>query len=266
VEIPVQRWHEAIYQRKSVRSYTNQAPTSQMLKELEEVARQMKSVCPVARAVVAPEAPKGLFKGILGSYGAVHGAPACVLFIADTTHRHHQMQLGYLGEAIILEATAMGLATCWIGGLLSASLAKQLAPIRPNEQIIAATPLGYPDVARGGGQLIKSLARSNTRKELTEICQPAPEQWPDWGRSGLEAVRVAPSAVNRQPWFFTWSDGQVTVAPSKVLETGMLTRRLDCGIAMLHFQVGAAHAGMPGIWEWEDEGPAIGTFRPRVLA
>lgn len=262
MDIPVERWHEAIYQRKSIRSYTAQAPTDQMLQGLREVADQMRSVCPAARAVVVPNAPKKIFKGIIGSYGGVHGAPACAVFIADTAHRHHQMQLGYLGEAIILEATALGLATCWIGGFFSASLAKQLAPIRPEERIIAVTPLGYPDVVRWDEKLIKSAARSNTRKSLAEICQPAPEEWPSWGRSGLEAARLAPSALNRQPWRFTWQNEEVTIAPNKALETGILTRRLDCGIAMLHFQVGAAHAGTPGEWVWEDEGPAIGTFRP----
>ncbi|HHT28575.1 MAG TPA: nitroreductase [Firmicutes bacterium] len=261
MEIPVQRWYEAIYQRKSVRNYTVQTPSAEALQGLQEVADQMRDACPAARAVVVHDAPKAMFKGILGSYGGVQGAPACVLFIADTEHRHHQMQLGYLGEAVILEATALGLGTCWIGGFFSANLAKQLTPIRPEERIIAVTPLGYPAIVRWDEKLLKSAARSNTRKPLAEICQPEPEQWPDWGRSGLAAARTAPSALNRQPWRFTLQDGTVSIAPNKALETGVLTRRLDCGIAMLHFQVGAAHAGAYGTWVWEDEGPAIGTFQ-----
>jgi hypothetical protein len=72
---------------------------------------------------------------------------------------------------------------------------------------------------------------------------------------------LAPSAVNRQPWHFAWENATVQLDAGKGVEVGSVSRRLDCGIAMLHFRIGAAQAGMIGVWEWA-ESPLVGIFRP----
>lgn len=53
------------------------------------------------------------------------------------------------------------------------------------------------------------IAASHRRKPVGDIYDgPPPEPWLD---AALEAARLAPSAVNRQSWRFTWSDGGLTV-------------------------------------------------------
>jgi len=59
---------------------------------------------------------------------------------------------------------------------------------------------------------------------------------------------VAPSAMHRQPWRFRLEDGALIVASSGV-QTPRLSLRLDCGIAMLHAELGARGAGCDGAWE-----------------
>ena len=64
------------------------------------------------------------------------------------------------------------------------------------------------------------------------------------------AARLAPSAVNRQPWRFVCGDRSISVSLDKKRDTYKISRRLDCGIAMLHLELGARHAGAAGLWTY----------------
>ena len=67
---------------------------------------------------------KDVFRGIVGSYGRIDNAPAYVAFIGDIYSSHVQEAVGYTGEGIILEATALDLGTCWVGGLFPAGISE----------------------------------------------------------------------------------------------------------------------------------------------
>jgi hypothetical protein len=69
-------------------------------------------------------------------------------------------------------------------------------------------------------------------------------------RTALEAARLSPSANNRQPWRFRVGDRSFTVFTDSDKKEWKLSRRLDCGIAMLHFELGARTAGLAGEWEF----------------
>jgi len=76
------------------------------------------------------------------------------------------------------------------------------------------------------------------------------EDWPEWVWSALNDARMAPSAVNRQPWGFrVGAEGITVFVRGRGSEFG-ISRRLDCGIAMLHLEAGAAARGIFGKWEW----------------
>jgi hypothetical protein len=82
---------------------------------------------------------------------------------------------------------------------------------------------------------------------VTGIGEP---QWPKWARTAVEAARLAPSATNRQPWNFNIEHDSITLS---VNNTGMefnVSKRLDCGIAMLHIELGALNCGIQGGWEF----------------
>jgi hypothetical protein len=56
--------------------------------------------------------------------------------------------------------------------------------------------------------------------------------------------------MNRQPWRFQVDRDSITVsADSAVNPTMVVSKRLDCGIAMLHIEIGALSAGVKGGWE-----------------
>ena len=99
------------------------------------------------------------------------------------------------------------------------------------------------------------------RKHLSSMFTGLPEQqWPGWARTAAEAARLAPSATNRQPWSFDIHVDGITVS---VKNTGMefnVSKRLDCGIAMLHIELGALHGGTRGEWEFLKQ-PQVARFK-----
>ena len=85
------------------------------------------------------------------------------------------------------------------------------------------------------------------------------EKMPEWVRVSLEAARLAPSAINRQPWGFNVEDDGITVFVRTSSTEFNVSKRLDCGIAMLHIEVAALSSGVKGNWKLL-ETPRVGRF------
>ena len=76
-----------------------------------------------------------------------------------------------------------------------------------------------------------------------------------WQKEAVLAARLAPSAINQQPWKIVADKTSVSI-----LETTVLYKKyapLDRGICMLHAAVGAAKAGRTGLWKKVDGGYAM---------
>ena len=71
-------------------------------------------------------------------------------------------------EHLILAATDIGLATCWIGGFNHEKV-KKILEIPPRIKIIAMTPLGYPNKENIFEKSKKIFIRNTKRKSLREI-------------------------------------------------------------------------------------------------
>ena len=106
---------------------------------------------------------------------------------------------------------------------------------------------------------MSAVARSRTRRPLETIA-PGVGGWPAWAVEGVEAARLAPSALNRQPWRFELEAGAVVLRVDHPRDTHRIPKRLDCGIAMLHFELGARAAGAPGTWA-PAEAPRVAVYR-----
>ena len=95
------------------------------------------------------------------------------------------------------------------------------------------------------------FGRSHRRRPLDNLVTGlAGPDWPPWIRSALEAARLAPSAVNRQPWRFHVAPDSITVAVNSLKREYGISKRLCCGIAMLHIEVAALNCGINGRWEF----------------
>jgi nitroreductase len=262
-------WYRAISMRRSVRAFTRDPVPEEALARIAALCDGFSPLCAGARAHimrdVRDDAPS-LFTGFLGSIGKIQGPPCAVAFAVDASVPRHLEAAGYLGEGIVLEATAAGLGTCWVAGTFSRTGVLKRLALDPGWSIAgcgiaAITPLGYEDRgARGSVRMIKALSGFHDRKSLEGIASGLPrEKWPHDLDRILEAARWAPSAVNRQPWRFSVDERGVTLAADAAPLSPGSIKRVDCGIAMLHFQVAAQVLGTRGEWRFVDE-PAVARF------
>lgn len=261
MEIPYSRWYPAIPKRRSRRRFDPKRPIEPgSLAALERVCREFRPF-PHARACLVNEPAKDVFKGIAGGYGKVRGAPAFIAFIGDMRSPSVQEKTGYTGEGIILEATALGLNTCWVAGFFRPEAVASLIEIKSHERVLAVTPVGYAGGFESFGEkLMTGFGLTHRRLSLSKLVSSRPvDNPPEWARVSLEAARQAPSAVNRQPWGFEVDGNGITVTVRTGGPELNVAKRLDCGIAMLHIEVAASNSGIRGIWE-PLEAPRVSRF------
>jgi hypothetical protein len=242
-------WYQSIFLRHSERLYSGEPVTEGELSKLEKTCREFRPF-EGARAELVRSPPDDVFKGIVGSYGKVRNAPHYVAFVRNDRVPNADVALGYMGEGIILEATSLGLNTCWVAGFFRPDVVREHIGVSDDESVTAVTPVGY---AKEKCDRIESLRtdhnKPHRRHELSSLVTKGSFPPREWMLKALEAARLAPSAVNRQPWRFLVEKDSVTIIESISTNWfGRISYSLDCGIAMLHLELGALAAGVRGEW------------------
>ena len=262
MDIPFTRWYSIIQSRRSRRHFDPKRPLdASSLADLNRVCREF-TPFPHAREYLVNEPAIDIFKGIIGSYGKISGAPAFIAFIGDMRAPSVQEEVGYTGEGIILEATALGLNTCWVAGFFRPERVNSIVEIKDYERVVAVTPVGY---ARGFESIVERLMTgfglTHKRLPLSKLISGwhVDDSLPEWAKVSLEAARIAPSAVNRQPWEFEVDATGITVLVKARGPEFNVSKRLDCGIAMLHIEVASRNYGIQGEWELL-KAPRVGRF------
>ncbi len=158
---------------------------------------------------------------------------------------HSEEAFGYSFEKLVLYAWSRGIGTTWIGGTMKRELFERAAGLGEDERMYCVTPLGYPakrmsikEIAMRKG--VKADQRMN-RSELffaDDFQSPLPVQ-EEAIETALEMVRLAPSAVNKQPWRIVkkGTDWHFYLKHNKGFGdtgTGDL-QKVDMGIALCHF-------------------------------
>ncbi len=214
-----------------------------------------------ARASLLLDAPPQMFTGwLLGVYGKV-SSPSALVFVGDRRLPDAAARAGYTGEAAVLEATALGFDTCWIGGGVRRGVVASVLGLGAHEHVYSISALGYArERTTMGERATSGMVRARKRRPLDTIA-PGVARWPAWARAGVELARIAPSATNRQPWRFAQADDGVVRISFGGRDTPGISKRLDCGIAMLHFELGAREAGGSGRWELLS-GPDVARWDP----
>ena len=255
IGFPVQ---ETIQQRYSVRTYDP--------KPVDETIRQ--DILAYANTLTNPLGPHTHFQFIdaatsdqgqkLGTYGFIKGAS---LFLGSTIPDEPGAleALGYEFEQLILYMTSLGLGTCWLGGTFNRSAFARAMEIREGDLFPILSPVGYPAIKkRIGEDFFRRALKANQRKPweklffANDFSSPltkkasGPYQYP------LEMLRLAPSAVNLQPWRVLLKDGsyhfllhRTTSEPSGAVDM----QRIDLGIAICHFHLAALESGLAGHFE-----------------
>ena len=208
----------------------------------------------------------------LGTYGFIKGARG---FLVGAVRKGpgDLEDYGYLLEEVILHATALGLGTCWLGGTFTRStFTSRFGGVGRDETIPAVVSIGYP--GDDGSERIREREHGSRRLPADELffagewAEPLGGERADGYGEALEAVRMAPSATNKQPWrilrrgddwhfYLVRTKGYGKGSPwFKLLRIADL-QRVDLGIAMCHFELVARESGGDGRWVVEDPGLAL---------
>ena len=241
-------WLAAVARRMSRRAFDGQPADAGLLDAMDACCRGFRPY-PDARAVLVRAPEVDVFTGILGSYGKVTGSPHLLVFIADERGPFADQHIGFTGEGVVLEATRLGLDTCWIGGFFSADKVRRVIDLAEGERVYSVSPLGYASQSASATEkAMRGMAGAKKRKCIEELAPGIGGAWPGWAVAAVETARLAPSASNRQPWRFRLEDRGLVVTKDSAFEMPKVTKRLDCGIAMLHAELGALASDMLGVW------------------
>lgn len=206
----------------------------------------------------------------MSAYRLFKNARSFVAGIIDKANLYH-MSYGYAMEHVVLKATELGLGTCW-AGYFDPRAIKDIK-VNENQSIPAITLVGYAAEDRTVKEKIARFAiRASKRHDWSKLFFLG-----DFSRGlnaeaagpyaeALELLRLAPSAGNTQPWRILKDGEQHTYHFfKKVVNPSYETKKLhdiDIGIAMCHFELGAAMKGQHGHWALNE--PQIDALSPKT--
>jgi hypothetical protein len=206
--------YEAIFRRRSVRSYTAEPLDADTLAALKSLLAQTEQL-PEQNArfeIVTADA----LNGTKASY-------AILAFCDDSDVAY--ANVGYVLQKVDLYLQSIGLGSGWTG---------MAQPKEKLQDFCIALVFGKANQPeRAGAADFKRLPIAKISNADNAIAQ---------------AARLAPSAINSQPWQLHFEEGKVTVSYlGRGLTKRMLkkTNKIDVGIIARHIEVALAHEGTP---------------------
>lgn len=244
---------DIIKSRRSVRTFDGRALTDGDRAALMAYSESIRNPYDIPVEFVFLDAAEyGLFSPVIAGEK---------LYVAGKTAKiaHAEEAFGFSFEKLVLYAESLGIGTTWIGGTMNRALFEKAAGLQAGERMPCVSPLGYPAKKMSVREtMMRNGVKAGERKNAAELFFDgdftAPlEEENELVRAALEMVRLAPSAVNRQPWrivrignayhfYLKHAKGYVSEA------TGDL-QKVDMGIALCHFM-----SGVEGELRLEDPG------------
>lgn len=217
--------YETIFRRKSIRDYD---PTPLDSNRLEEITKNLQSLRPLSEGI------RTEFKIISSdqvSRKLSNKAPHYIAAFSEAKAAY-KVNIGYMLQQMDLYFSANGLGSCWLG-----------IP-QPTKEVTESSELEFIILMSFGNskeQLYRASASEFKRKSLSNITNI------EGANELLEPVRLAPSAVNLQNWYFTGNKQAIHAYSSKsgFLRTivGGNYYPVNMGIALCHLQLAAENYG-----------------------
>lgn len=180
------------------------------------------------------EIDEQLFRGFMSGYGFMKNVMNYIAMIGDKNDPDLDDKIGYYGEIAVLEATEIGLGTCWIYGTYNRQQCERELNLPEDKTLSCIISIGYVEDKKSVKEKILSKAVKRSTKPVEELLTSSGEI-PEWVRNGMESVQRAPSAKNAQPVRFVYENGEVSVSVTGAKPY----KNIDLGIARLHFEIGA---------------------------
>lgn len=176
------------------------------------------------------------FDGITKSYGMFKDVRGLIVLKGPSDDIDLDEKAGYFGELLVLEATVVGLGTCFVAGTYDPSAIS----IKDGERLVCVVTVGYPKEKRPFRE--KLIKKFTSSKASVETHLTSSGECPQWVSDGVDAALRAPSAMNRKPVKFRYDNDELTIYVDG--EGGY--NMIDLGIAKANFVTavkGAFHTG-----------------------
>ena len=197
---------EMIFKRKSCRSFTNIPVDAEMIEKI--LSFDLKPLYPEIK-VRMDIVPRNQVKCI-----CPWTTPQLITIYSEESEGYLE-NIGFLFQQMDLYLQTLGLGVCWLG---LGRMNPKTTTVVDGMKFVIMLSFGHPK----GDQL---------RHDLKDFKRRSMEQITDKADPRLEPARLAPSAVNSQPWYFTHEGDTIHVYCSNK------GSRLDIGIALAHLYV-----------------------------
>lgn len=202
-------------ERHSVRQYSDKKIEGDVKSKLNKYVASINEESGLSMQIFYNE--PNCFNSMLTHYGKFSNVKN---YIAIVGKKEEQEKAGYYGEKLVLKCQELGLNTCWV----ALTHGKVNVQTKPQQKLLILIALGY---GTNTGVAHKS-------KPIKELCKE--DAYPEWFMKGMEAVSLAPTAMNQQKFLFEMKNGQVY---AKALR-GFYSK-IDLGIVKYHFEAVTGH-------------------------
>lgn len=202
-------------ERHSVRQYSDKKIDGDVKTKLDTYVASINEESGLSMQIFYNEL--NCFNSMLAHYGKFSNVKN---YIAIVGKKEEQEKSGYYGEKLVLKCQELGLNTCWV----ALTHGKVNVQTKPQQKLLILIALGY---GTNTGVAHKS-------KPIKELCKE--DAYPEWFMKGMEAVSLAPTAMNQQKFLFEMKNGQVY---AKAL-MGFYSK-IDLGIVKYHFEAVTGH-------------------------
>lgn len=218
--------YRAIFHRKSVRKYSRRELPQETLQKIEdfwEQTEQIDSEEPVILKILPADHMKM-------RVGMSYNAPYYIAVYAADTEKG-LVNAGFRLQQMDLWLSAHGIGSCWLHMMIP-DQGNAMADGMPCQITMS---IGYSEE-----ELHRSRSAEFKRNRLDQITNGG-----DYDTE-LEAVRIAPSATNSQPWYFEQTRSRIRAYMIQDNQGGEAYRKLhkmDMGISLCHLYLAASHNG-----------------------
>lgn len=201
--------------RHSVRQYSDKKIEGDVKTKLDTYVASINEESGLSMQIFYNE--PNCFNSMLAHYGKFSNVKN---YIAIVGKKEEQEKAGYYGEKLVLKCQELGLNTCWV----ALTHGKVNVQTKPQQKLLILIALGYGT----------NTGAAHKSKPVKELCKE--DAYPEWFMKGMEAVSLAPTAMNQQKFMFEIKNGQVY---AKAL-MGFYSK-IDLGIVKYHFETITGH-------------------------
>lgn len=217
--------YETIFKRKSVRKYDVNPLEDGILSEIKEYANTTKGLYDNIKTEIHIIKKEEL--NFLLPIKAPH-----YLLMTSENKTGYLTNAGYILQQIDLFLSSKGIGCCYVG------MAQPKKAIKKGMDLEFVMVLALGNPAEPFHRIDTTEFKRKALSEITNITN---------SDQLLEAARLAPSATNSQPWYFTGEAGLIHAYCIKANLIKALVydkmNKIDMGIAICHIDVAAEHFG-----------------------